>query len=263
MKNETPVLPSEEYEEQLLNFAFQELLAQQYEELNAQPLTPEEEELLKMAEKNRDKHLKLIDRTLTRQQRSAQLHPIVITVMKYAAVLVLLANLSFGTALAVSPELRSEVIEFLNYITAPFVRVGTEEDQSSSHAPQGWLGDYFPTYLPEGYEMFKSIISSGYSSVIYKDGNLQSITLSTYQHPHEIQANAENALCYTATVKGVTAYLYIMTNQSMITWETNNTYYMFIAPAANILLDIVESLVPNENCDSSCRAEFINDWRII
>lgn len=242
MTNEAPELPSEEYEAQMIQCAFQELLLQECQELEEAPLTPEEEELLQLAERSRGKHIARIDRTLKRRSRAARVREGLSAAMKIAAVIVLIVSFSFGTALAVSPELREIVIEYLTYVTDSYVEVGAEKNEAALQVPDGWLGDYFPTYVPTGYELVDCRAASNYSKIIYKNALGAEIILKVYTTPTKIRINAEDALCYTVKLAGSNAYLYILDTKSIITWINNNQYYTLSAVTADIVLDMVDSL---------------------
>lgn len=242
MTNEAPELPSEEYEAQMIQCAFQELLLQECQELEEAPLTPEEEELLQLAERSRGKHIARIDRTLKRRSRAARVREGLSTAMKIAAVIVLIVSFSFGTALAVSPELREIVIEYLTYVTDSYVQIGAETPTATVRAPEGWLGDYFPAYVPPRYEVVSCYSSTHHSKVVYENDKGMCILFQVSNSPVGTQVSAENSLCYTAKIRECNAYLYITETRSIITWVDRGLYYTFTAQTADILLDIVESL---------------------
>ena len=74
-------------------------------------------------------------------------------VLKIAACLLLVTMLSVPVVLATSAEFRSKVIELLYSIdreneVAYFSFV--ENPDAAFTVPEGWSGDYFPSYIPEG-----------------------------------------------------------------------------------------------------------------
>lgn len=247
MTNETPVLPSEEYEAHVIEFAIQELLMQESRELEETPLTPEEEEVLQLAERSRQKRLAQIDKAITRHNRINRFKTAASTMLKYAATIALIASFSFGTALAVSPEFRVTMIELLTIVTDEYVNVGPERNTSKAGIPSGWMAEYFPGYVPEGYELAYCHSEDHLSKAVFMNSTGKSITYTVSANKMTLQVNAENALCHMVSIGDCTAYLYTMDNLSMITWHDGKQYHTLTASTSEYVLDVVESLVVASN----------------
>lgn len=242
--------PAEEYEAQVIHHAFQEMLLQECDALEKTPLTPEEEALLRTAESSHAKHLAHIDCLIRRHDNIRRIKTGVSAVVRYAALFLLVVSFSFGTAFAISKDFRVIVVDFLNVVTEEYVRVGQEEPSAQLQAPDGWIGEFYPTYMPEGYELMYHHSNAGYSKADYVNPTTEKITICVSNNKITTQLNAENAQCQLVAIADYSAYWYTTDSLSIITWTDGIQYYSLSATTPNHVLDVVESLAKAQGKDS-------------
>lgn len=71
-----------------------------------------------------------------------------------ACVFITILSLSFTTVLALSPQLQLYMSKLLVQQTDSFVTVGVRMNDAAI-VPEGWAGDYFPSYIPDGFELIQ------------------------------------------------------------------------------------------------------------
>lgn len=239
MSNEQRKPAAEGYEAQVIAHAFQTMLSAESEALQKEPLSAEEEELLLQAAAIRAKRLKQIDSSLWQKTSQKQLKKRAFTTLKYAALLLLLAVLSFGTALAVSPALRVQIVDILRFVTDEYVTLGPTGMMVS--APANWRGEYFPAYVPEGYEMVSCYSTEQFSQVTYLNESAQRLMYQISTTKIGLHVDAENSICRRAFVNDYEGYLYTTKTHSTLIWSDNTAYHAIFAPTADMVLDILES----------------------
>lgn len=239
MSNEQRRPAAEDYEAQVIAHAFQTLLSEDCEALQKEPTSPEEEELLLQAAAMRTKRLKQIDSCLRQKTSRKQLKKRSFTSLKYAALLLLVAVLSFGTALAVSPALRVQLVDILQLVPDEYVTLGPSGMTVS--APAGWRGEYFPAYVPEGYALVSCYSTEQFSKATYQNDNAQRFVYQISATRIGVQVDVENSICRRAFVNDYEGCLYTTKTQSTLIWSDNTNYHAIFAPTADMVLDILES----------------------
>ena len=239
MSNEQRRPAAEGYEAQVIAHAFQTMLSAECEALQKEPLSAEEEELLQQAAAMRAKRLKQIDSSLRQKTSQKQLKKRSFGPLKYIALLLLLTVLSFGTALAVSPALRVQLVDILQLVPDEYVTLGPSGMMVS--APAGWRGEYFPAYVPEEYELVSCYSTEQFSKVTYQNENAQRIVYQISATRIGLQVDVENSICRRANINRHEGYLYTTHSQSTLIWSDGKQYFSVCAPKSDMVLDIVES----------------------
>ena len=264
MTHETQHLPEGEYEAHVIEFAFREILLQEYRELSERPLTPEEEALLTHAEGSRQQQLDRIARSVRRHTRAMRLNAGFSAALKYVAIFLLVTVFSFSTALAVSPSFRVQVIEFLTVVTNEYVRIGPETAEPSALVPDGWAAEYFPSYIPAGYELVNCYSTEQMSKAVFLNSQRACITYMISANKMDMQVNAENAICEIAEINDHVAYLYTMDSLSVLTWHDGEEYHTFTFTNPELMPEVVESLVVITSRADNLRGLFCfprSQWR--
>lgn len=239
MSNEQRRPAAEGYEAQVIAHAFQTMLSAECEALQKEPLSAEEEELLQQAAAMRPKRLKQIDSSLRQKTSQKQLKKRSFGPLKYIALLLLMAVLSFGTALAVSPALRVQLVDILQLVPDEYVTLGPSGMMVS--APAGWRGEYFPAYVPEEYELVSCYSTDSFSQVTYLNEHNQRFVYQVSKTRISTHLDAENSICRRAFVNDYEGYLYTTKSQSTLIWSDNSVYHAIFAPTADMVLDILGS----------------------
>ena len=141
----------EEFEAALFRAAFARLEAERIEELMAQEPTPEEEAFFA---RTQQETLRVIRRTLNQKKRRHFLRHTLPRAANAAALLLLCVFLGGTAAVAAVPSVRVRVMKLLTHMQQEYTEISLVEDASASFdVPDGWKGDFFPGYIPEGFEV--------------------------------------------------------------------------------------------------------------
>lgn len=109
---------------------------------------------------------------LRRQRRRSIRH----TVWRYAAAVLLTVTLTFGAVMAVSPQARAAVVQWVRTVYENSVVY-----RFFNPAPQGALPRYQLTWLPEGFAETDVFCDEEYYSAIYENEETGQIIIFEYQ----------------------------------------------------------------------------------
>lgn len=109
---------------------------------------------------------------LRRQRRRSVQH----TVWRYAAALLLTVTLTFGAVMAVSPQARAAVVQWVRTVYENSIVY-----RFFNPAPQGALPRYQLTWLPEGFTEMDMFCDEEYYSAIYENEETGQIIIFEYQ----------------------------------------------------------------------------------
>lgn len=165
-----------------------------------------------------------------------------------ASAAVLLAfSLSFGALMAVSPTVRAwvqrVVVEWFDEFAA-FRFVGGDSQ------PGGELGAWYPTWLPEGYELVDEFNPFGNSVDLEYQNEIGNSIYISYMTPDAgaLHINSEHHSVSIVSIHGENGYLLTATNQdfySSLTWIDTTYNIGFCIGGAltdNELIHIAESM---------------------
>lgn len=91
----------------------------------------------------------------------------------------------------------------------------------SQNIPQGWEGVFFPSYIPEGYE----ILNCNQDIVDYEDANGNLLTFSELRHGATLDLNTENAELSSDVVNGVEATVIEKGKWVAVVWISHNRLF--------------------------------------
>lgn len=163
-----------------------------------------------------------------------------------AAAVALAAALTAGTVLAVSPEarawVRSILVEILEeYTTIRFVH--------ESDGQTGELGEWTPTWLPEGYELVEKMIDPFYSTLTYQNSKENYIFLHyTSSEGATFNVDNDHHTEKVVLVNGTSAHLLQAIedgHESSLTWydEPSSTAFLLLAELpVEELIKVAESV---------------------
>lgn len=85
------------------------------------------------------------------------------------AIVVAVISLAGGVAVAASHTVRVQVMQLLLSIEEEYTKLRLVEDESASFdVPADWQGSYFPTYIPEGMEVFECLSAWQGNDITYR-----------------------------------------------------------------------------------------------
>ena len=173
-------------------------------------LTPDEERLA-------DEILALsLSRAETEQKRSRQ-HDFARTARKVlpwiintAACIILLLAMAAPIALANSATFRSKVLQLIMELDeekgeAYFSLV--QDEDASFDVPEGWRGNYFPSYIPDGFTIYDWDPDFGAAFIEYRNGSANQLFFSEYSNGAGVVTGTDNAEMKEIDINGNPAYL--------------------------------------------------------
>lgn len=143
-----------------LKIALQEIRERELDRLMQE--YEQDEPLEKRLAQSEGPMLRRIDRDIRKMRARRCLRNTLPKVGKIAASLMLFFYLSLSVALAASPEMRVNLMNFFMNIEERYTSFGFEETGEFVEVPAEWDGYYYPTYIPEGFEVY-SVDSLGVS----------------------------------------------------------------------------------------------------
>lgn len=243
MSNDHRVQSCEEFEEQIIKAAFSELLSEDYEALQSQELTDEEQTLLSLEEKHRAERLRHIERSVKKHRAKQRTDSLASRFLRAAAALVVVAAIGAGTAFAFDESFRNRILELLSFKGPEYTQFGPYDGCISQVVPDGWMGKYYPTYLPEGYQLDSYCSFPKLSFATFTNSKKENLVFQISTHDLSTQVNTENAISNIISVGGFDAYLYSLEDAQIIIWSENSTYFSVSAPAIELAYEFINSLL--------------------
>lgn len=198
----------ERHLDMMIRLAFDQEDAEAVQQILEEPepeLTPEEqmmaERIFGLVQEKAEKQKSIEKKSL----QKGRVGRTVMRVLEVAACLIVAFAIATPIALANSPVLRSRVMQLLTYIdqadgAAYFMF--QEDPDAEFYVPEGWMGEYFPSYIPEG--MVESWRSPEGTDIQYDGEGMQSISFSEL-NSGTILTGTENATITYSDVQGNTA----------------------------------------------------------
>ena len=98
-----------------------------------------------------------------------------------------------------------------------------EDEGASWDVPAEWRGEYYPSYISEGYVLTE--IDPMVNKVIYNNTSGDILSFGEYSEDEEISLDSENATISYATVNGNNT-LIIEKDDTTITWSNGEKYFI-------------------------------------
>lgn len=232
MNNENPILSTREQlvaelEQAKLRLAFYDL---QEEEIQAYAaLAEKDESIAKMVNEQQASMLRLIRQKTKAQQAKSRLAVSLKAIKRVAmaaSILITVAVLGMSTVFAFSPQMRVAMQSLLIRVTSKYTEIGLQ-NSSIMHIPEGWEGDYFPAYIPEGFHLVHlSCPFPGTASVQYEDAVRNRFNFDELSEGSRTNIDTENARVSYITVHDLKAMLVEKGGRVMITWAEFDRYFI-------------------------------------
>ena len=214
----------EAFEAALFRAAFARRQARKIEELMAQEATPEEEAFFARTEQET---LRVIRRALGRTKRRHFLRHTLPRAANAAAILLLCVFLGGTAALAAVPSFRVRVMKLLMNMQQEYTEISLVEDEAASFdVPAGWKGDFFPGYIPEGFEVAWMSSVTPTCDWKYVDDSEKNITFSECDENTYANVDTENAELSYENVNGSSALVIEKGYVVQIVWARDNRYFI-------------------------------------
>ena len=140
---------------------------------------------------------------------------------RVAAAIALLAVVSVGSAMATVHMVQIDLLklDIQTYPERTSYRLVPSE--ATMNVPQEWTGDFYPAYIPEGFEFDRCYSSD---AIYYdKDGNSLSFSEETYGARASL--DTENANLSSVFINGAEATLIEKDGWTAVVWSANNRLF--------------------------------------
>ena len=140
----------EELEAAQLRLAFHDEVAREIEAIEADSAA--DEALQERLRQSRPEVMRLIDCGIA-QKKKQRVAPVILKVAKVAACLLLVAYIGLSSAMAFSQAARLRILGLFVQTERGLTTFGLGDDWQSIEVPDGWHGEYYPAYVPEGFTL--------------------------------------------------------------------------------------------------------------
>lgn len=191
------------------------------------------------------KRIKHYERIEKRQRHLRGVRSVLPKVVNIAAAFVLVVGISLPIVVATQSDLLSRVFRLTMHEEPTHTVVSLEVDESASFlVPAGWTGLYFPSYIPEGYEVWKVEELPG---VLFRNDDGIFISFNEENPNASPSIDSENMTRSYVQVGGYTAMILQKESLTSITWQSDDRlFHMYIGSsgeaARQILIDMARSV---------------------
>ncbi len=234
MRNQSPALCTreqllQECEEARLRIAFFDLQESEIEAYEA--IANKDECVANLATEKQSTALELIRRR-TKAIRTKRFgrNALVATqrLAKVVAVVIAIIVLGLTTVFAVTPSFQIAVRDLLIRVTDQYAEIGIKDNRTMI-VPQGWTGEYFPSYIPKGFRLQqKSENAMAFSFVEYKDATGKFIIYFEAQEGSRSNIDTEGARITTTTVHDHEAMVVEKENRITVSWVEDERYFVIM-----------------------------------
>ena len=145
---------------------------------------------------------------------------------KYTGILAALGILCIGltTAFASSAPFRVRVFSMFKKDHGQYTTVKLQEnEQKSFDVPNGWEGMYYPTYIPDGFEVISvENLSEQIFLISFENKNNEYLTFEEMTEDAESNIDTENARVYYTEIHGNTALVSAKADLTIVSWNEQN-----------------------------------------
>lgn len=171
-------------------------------------------------------------------------HPAVYKILKTAAILILVCTMLFAGLLAVSPQARATVAQWIKSVQTGVSRYFYTSEQITDMDKE-----YYLSYIPKGYTLYEESSTASSKSYIYINDAGQFLDFSYMYSKGSTALYTDNCDHSIILLNGIPADLYLSRNEryvgSAIAWVDPQSNILFIISAftdQNNLIQLAESI---------------------
>ena len=228
MEDKDYVLLQEEHLDCLITLAFKKMAIEEANEIIKEFDRRESEEEKKSCDRAYAQFLdklQKIEKEEKRRNNFTRMKKTATRVLQAACILLIVA-LAAPIAIAKVEPLRSMVLRFLisrdeEQGAANFDMV--IEEELAFNVPEGWSGEYYMTYIPEGFEIYDLV---EFAAIIeYRNEEGRMLIFSDYTSGTSASTDIENADTWYTTVQGKKAYVISKNGRCTIVWAIDDRFF--------------------------------------
>lgn len=217
-----------EYQKVLISKAMREIRDEEADSLLE--CSPEDQRYLEFLEANREKRMEKMMRRLRWISLKKQFFTVVPRTMRFAVAALGILCIGLTTAFASSETFRVRVFSMFAEDHGQYTAIGLREDeQKAFDVPNGWEGMYYPTYIPDGFEVINvENLSEQIFLISFENKNNEYLTFEEMTEDAESNIDTENAKVYYTEIHGNTALVSVKTGVTIVTWNEQNRMFSVI-----------------------------------
>lgn len=217
-----------EYQKVLISKAMREIRDKEADSLLES--SPEDQRYLEFLEANREKRMEKMMRRLRWISLKKQFFTVVPRTMRFAVAALGILCIGLTTAFASSETFRVRVFSMFAEDHGQYTAIGLREDeQKTFDVPNGWEGMYYPTYIPDGFEVINvENLSEQIFLISFENKNNEYLTFEEMTEDAESNIDTENAQVYYTEIHGNTALVSVKADLTIVTWNEQNRMFSVI-----------------------------------
>lgn len=112
-----------------------------------------------------------------------------------------------------------------------------EDEAASFDVPAGWAGEYYPSYMPEGYDVVFVSQNPHTPNIVLRNSDGNSIECSELYFGSSSTINTEDAEITYVDFHGTSAMLAMRSDYGFLVWQGENRYFILMSdlPAEEII----------------------------
>lgn len=226
-----------ELEAAMYRKAFSILAQQEYEKTEAQPADEVEQRALAELDKRMDG---IITRGL-RQDRHRAWTRRIRRAANVAACVIAILDICLGVAIA-TPSLRQQLYRITALDCEIFTEVQlTPNEEFEMDVPEGWMGDYYMAYIPEGYEFY--YMYDGIDEVIYLRSEEEYLRFGEFDEDWVTLLDTEDAKVSYSTVHDCEAMIIEKGGRTTVAWtEADKLFIVKLCDDVEIALNVAKNV---------------------
>lgn len=211
-----------EYQKVLISKAMREIRDEEADSLLE--CSPEDQRYLEFLETGREKRMKKMIRRLRWISLKKQFFTVVPRTMRFAVAALGILCIGLTTAFASSETFRVRVFSMFAEDHGQYTAIGLREDeQKAFDVPNGWEGMYYPTYIPDGFEVINvENLSEQIFLISFENKNNEYLTFEEMTEDAESNIDTENAQVYYTEIHGNTALVSVKADLTIVSWNEQN-----------------------------------------
>ena len=210
------------YQKVLISKAMREIRDEEADSLLE--CSPEDQRYLEFLEANREKRLKKMMRRLRWISLKKQFFTVVSRTMRFAVAALGILCIGLTTAFASNETFRVRVFSMFAEDHGQYTAVRLREDeQKAFDVPNGWEGMYYPTYIPDGFEVINvENLSEQIFLISFENKNNEYLTFEEMTEDAESNIDTEKAQVYYTEIHGNTALVSVKADLTIVSWNEQN-----------------------------------------
>ena len=149
---------------------------------------------------------------------------------KALAVLLIIFAIGMPAAIATVQPVRARVMELIFEIEREYTRVSLQEKAGAGvEVPAEWGGEYYPSYIPDGYVFDKIIGGLPVQNVYYQLSDGKKLRFSEYDDTSSSRIDTEESDMKFILVNGNPGLLVEKNGRSMVAWSEKDRHFIISA----------------------------------